>query len=351
MPDTTEKHGPYTAESIEVLEGLEPVRRRPGLYIGALDDPSGVLHLLLGALRSAVVRSDHRAPLHVALHLGADGSYEVRDDAPPASDDPRRGRAGRSPLALELTTLHGRSWHLARPWDQSGADLAMLNALSAWLRVETRAGDRRCTWEFDHGNPAGAPRVDAAPPCRAATRLAFRLDPAVFAPCTTPDFATLAGHVRAVAAGHPWLSLTLHDERTGRALTVAYPDGAVDLLRETAALSGVTLSSVLRVERVLPRVAPGAVRADVALACFVRAAGNPARCELLRVDSAWPRPRVAAVNRAARRAFCAGLGPARRAGRAVASAIILQGYDGYSAVTPDALGDAVRSAAESWAGP
>jgi hypothetical protein len=348
MPDRAEIGGKYTADSIVVLDSVEAVRRRPAMYVGSLDDPSGVIQLVIGAVSWALIRSDGHRPLRVELRLCADGGYDVRDDAPPPSDDPRSGSRGRSALELVLTApALGRSWHRERPWSQAGADLAVLCALCAWLRVETRVSDRRCVWEFARGRPAGAPRAEAAAPAR-ATRLAFRLDPDLFAPHAAPDFATLAGHARVLAAGHPWLKLTLHEERSGRSLSVAYPEGAADLLRETAGLSDVCLQPVLRVEHIAPAIQSGAVRADVALACFTRASGSAPAVEFVRVDSALAWPDARAIARQARRGFRRGLGAARIAGRRIASAVLVQGFDTGGFLRAAALEAEVCAAAARW---
>ena len=127
----------YTAKDIEVLEGLEPVRRRPGMYIGGTDE-AALHHLAAELLDNAMDEAVAGHADRIEMELGADGSLTVRDNGRGIPIDPHPKYKNKSALEVILTTLHSGGKfsdkclpNLGRPaW---GWRLSVVNALSADL--------------------------------------------------------------------------------------------------------------------------------------------------------------------------------------------------------------------------
>ena len=99
------KDNSYTARDIEVLEGLEPVRKRPGMYIGGTDERA-MHHLVAEVLDNAMDEAVHHHADRIELHLFADGSVQVRDNGRGIPVDPHPKMKNKSALEVILTTLH-----------------------------------------------------------------------------------------------------------------------------------------------------------------------------------------------------------------------------------------------------
>src|ERR1700704_6040796 len=95
----------YTARDIEVLEGLEPVRRRPGMYIGGTDERA-LHHLVAEVLDNAMDEAVHHHADRIELKLFGDGSVEVKDNGRGIPVDPHPKMKNKSALEVILTTLH-----------------------------------------------------------------------------------------------------------------------------------------------------------------------------------------------------------------------------------------------------
>jgi topoisomerase-4 subunit B len=137
-------NGDYTAKDIEVLEGLEPVRRRPGMYIGGTDERA-MLHLVAELLDNAMdeVVAGHAS--WIEIELSADGSVAVRDNGRGIPVDPHPKFKGKSALEVILTTLHSGGKFSDKIYTTAGGlhgvGLSVVYALSDRLTVEV-ARDR-----------------------------------------------------------------------------------------------------------------------------------------------------------------------------------------------------------------
>ncbi len=164
----------YTARHLSVLEGLEAVRKRPGMYIGSTDT-RGLMHCLWELIDNSVdeALAGHAGRVEVLLH--PDGSAEVRDDGRgvPVDTEPRTGLSG---VEVVFTKLHaggkfgGASY--AASGGLHGVGASVVNALSSRLDVEVDRGGRTHSMSFRRGEPGEF--ADARPGGPGGTRLAVR---------------------------------------------------------------------------------------------------------------------------------------------------------------------------------
>jgi len=175
--------GGYTASDIEVLEGLEPVRRRPGMYVGGTDDRA-LHHLVAEVLDNAMDEAVAGHANRIELSLSADGMVTVRDNGRGIPTDPHPKFPGKSALEVILTTLHSggkfsdKVYHTAG--GLHGVGLSVVNALAETLTVEI-ARDRTL-WRQDYarGAPLGPLENRGSVANRRGTTVAFRPDPEIF---------------------------------------------------------------------------------------------------------------------------------------------------------------------------
>jgi topoisomerase-4 subunit B len=173
----------YDASAIEVLEGLEPVRRRPGMYIGGTDE--GALHHLAAEILDNSM--DEAVAGHantIDVHLAPDNWLSVRDNGRGIPVDPHPRFPDRSALEVILTTLHAGGKFSGKAYATSGGlhgvGSSVVNALSARMDVEI-ARDRTL-WQqsYERGKPVSALQEAGAAPNRRGTQITFQPDPEIF---------------------------------------------------------------------------------------------------------------------------------------------------------------------------
>ncbi|MDE0203660.1 MAG: DNA topoisomerase IV subunit B [Rhodospirillaceae bacterium] len=176
-------NGDYTAHDIEILEGLEPVRRRPGMYVGGTDQRA-LHHLLAELIDNAMDEAiaGHASRIEIALH--GDGSASVKDNGRGIPVDPHPKYENVSALQVILTTLHSGGKFGDKVYATSGGlhgvGLSVVNALSDSLTVEVARDKRLWRQSYARGTPAG-PLEDAGPVTnRRGTLVRFHPDPEIF---------------------------------------------------------------------------------------------------------------------------------------------------------------------------
>ncbi len=175
--------GAYTAKDIEVLEGLEPVRRRPGMYIGGTDG-SGLHHLAAELIDNAMDEAvaGHASFIEVVLEEG--DVLSVRDNGRGIPVDPHPKFKHLSALEVILTTLHSGGKFGGNAYSTSGGlhgvGSSVVNALSDWLEVEVAR--ERTLWRqsYRRGKSTGKLLNAGAAPNRRGTQIRFHPDPEVF---------------------------------------------------------------------------------------------------------------------------------------------------------------------------
>jgi topoisomerase-4 subunit B len=184
----------YSAEDIEVLEGLEPVRKRPGMYIGGTDERA-LHHLAAEVLDNAMDEAVHHHADRIELRLFADGSLEVRDNGRGIPIDPHPKMKNKSALEVILTTLHSGAKFKAGVYKTSaglhGVGLSVVNALSDQLTVEVARDRKLWAQSYGRGVPKGKLKDLGAVSNRRGTSVRFHPDPEIFGAAAHFRAATL----------------------------------------------------------------------------------------------------------------------------------------------------------------
>jgi topoisomerase-4 subunit B len=173
----------YDASAIEVLEGLEPVRKRPGMYIGGTDERA-LHHLVAEVLDNAMDEAvaGHANRIEVELH--ADFSVTVRDNGRGIPVDPHPRFPDKSALEVILCTLHAGGKFSGKAYATSGGlhgvGVSVVNALSDRLRVEVARARQLWAQEFSRGLPLGPLESLGPTPNRRGTTVTFHPDPQIF---------------------------------------------------------------------------------------------------------------------------------------------------------------------------
>jgi topoisomerase-4 subunit B len=173
----------YDASSIEVLEGLEPVRKRPGMYIGGTDERA-LHHLVAEILDNSMDEAvaGHATRIEVELH--ADYSVTVRDNGRGIPIDPHPKFPGKSALEVILCTLHAGGKFSGKAYQTSGGlhgvGASVVNALSDHMRVEVARNRELYAQEFSRGIPRGPVTKVGPAPNRRGTSVTFHADEQIF---------------------------------------------------------------------------------------------------------------------------------------------------------------------------
>jgi len=180
--------GDYDASAIEVLEGLEPVRRRPGMYIGGTDERA-LHHLAAEVLDNAMDEAvaGHASRIEVTLEPGPPGTaglLSISDNGRGIPVDEHPKFPGKSSLEVILTTLHSGGKFSGKAYATSGGlhgvGVSVVNALSQHVRIEVARNKEVFAQEFARGLPTGPLQRVGSTPNRRGTTVSFVPDPEIF---------------------------------------------------------------------------------------------------------------------------------------------------------------------------
>jgi len=175
--------GEYTARDIEVLEGLEPVRRRPGMYIGGTDEKA-LHHLFAEVIDNSMDEALAGHADRIEVELGADGFLSVTDNGRGIPVDPHPKFPKKSALEVILCTLHAGGKFDSKVYETSGGlhgvGVSVVNALSSRLEVEVARGQKLYRMAFERGHPKGRLEELGKVNNRRGTTVRFKPDADIF---------------------------------------------------------------------------------------------------------------------------------------------------------------------------
>lgn len=225
--------GTYNAESITVLEGLEAVRRRPGMYIGGVDK-AGFHHLLWEIVDNSVDEVMNGHASRIVVTLGSDGkTASVADNGRGIPVDVHR-KTGQSALETILTTLHAGgkfdndAYKVAGGLHGVGA--SVVNALSKSLEAEVRRDGRTYTQSYRRGKSLGP--VEKGEVVRGTgTTITFTPDPEIFSTQMTFDPALIAERLEVKTFLNKGLAIQFVDQRAKSSVEFRHDGGVADFLQ------------------------------------------------------------------------------------------------------------------------
>ena len=252
--------GDYGAKDIQVLEGLDPVRKRPGMYIGSTG-LAGLHHLIWEVVDNAVDEAMAGFCTSIVVTLMADGGCRVDDDGRgiPVDPYPSGPHKGKSAAEVVLTVLHAGGKFGGDGYKVSGGlhgvGVSVVNALSEKLIVEVdRGGDHYLQTYMSGGKPQGKMSIVGQTPARGRTNgtsISFWPDPHIFQAEGTEFVArTVLERLQTMAFLSKGLEIVFRDEREGREQTVTYQykGGIVDFVKHLNASKEALFSKVATYE-------------------------------------------------------------------------------------------------------
>lgn len=205
----------YSADQIQVLEGLEPVRKRPGMYIGSTG-PRGLHHLVYEVVDNSVDEALAGYCKNILVELNPDGSVTVTDDGRGIPTD-IVSKTGKSALETVLTVLHAGGKFGGGGYKVSGGlhgvGVSVVNALSSWLEAKVWRDGKVFTQRFERGLPATDLKAQPSGENRTGTAIQFMPDAEIFSETIEFDYKTLSGRLRELAYLNAGVKIEFRDGR------------------------------------------------------------------------------------------------------------------------------------------
>ena len=229
----------YTAKDITVLEGLEPVRKRPGMYIGGVGT-AGLHHLVWEIIDNAVdeAMNGFASNIHVALHKDG-SSITVTDDGRGIPVD-KHPTTKKSALEVIFTMLHAggkfEQGNYKTAGGLHGVGASVVNALSSELRATVKRDGSSWEMVFKRGKPTG-PLKKAGPARGSGTTVYFHPDSTIF-PKVEFDAAVIRERLEIISYIHKGVRVTFEDEGAGSKDVFQHQEGLSDFLKKIVAARG-----------------------------------------------------------------------------------------------------------------
>ena len=205
----------YGADQIQVLEGLDPVRMRPGMYIGTTG-PRGLHHLVYEVVDNSVDEALAGYCTHIEVDLNLDGSVTVTDDGRGIPTD-KHPTTGKSALETVMTILHAGGKFGGGGYKVSGGlhgvGISVVNALSEWVVVTVWRENKIHTQRYERGIAVTPLETIANSENRTGTSVSFLPDTTIFTVSIEFDYTTVSGRLRELAYLNAGVKITFTDNR------------------------------------------------------------------------------------------------------------------------------------------
>jgi DNA gyrase subunit B len=205
----------YSADQIQVLEGLEAVRKRPGMYIGTTG-PRGLHHLVYEVVDNSIDEALAGHCTHIEVDINGDGSVTVTDDGRGIPTD-THSRTGKSALETVLTVLHAGGKFGGGGYKVSGGlhgvGISVVNALSELVEVTVWRDHKVHVQRYERGIPVTELQVKPEKGGKTGTSVKFKPDYQIFTTGIEFDYMTLAGRLRELAYLNAGVKITFSDHR------------------------------------------------------------------------------------------------------------------------------------------
>jgi len=246
----------YKAKDIQILEGLEAVRRRPGMYVGGTDIKA-LHHLVYEVVDNAIDEALAGSCDEIKITIHDDESVSVEDNGRGIPVDIHE-QTGKSALEVVMTKLHAGGKFGGSGYKVSGGlhgvGVSAVNALSEWCQVEVRRDGQVYTQRYERGYPQEDVKViGKVDVSETGTSVRFRYDPSIFVGDISYKFSTLVHRFREMAFVTRGVKISFKDERTGKEMNFYFEGGISSFVRYMNR-NRIALHKVVSVDKTLENI-------------------------------------------------------------------------------------------------